>query len=187
MRDLDEMGPVDYIVVEFPGGKLRGEGLTLLMDLVDHGVIRVVDLAFVRKDADGSVVAVAIRDLDGDGQFDLSVFEGASSGILGSDDIENSGRTLQPGSTAVLLVYENLWAAPLAVTLRRAGAQLVATGRIPVQGILAALDELDATESRGAGGSPATEPAAGGSPAAAGGGTGAHPGTADEPAAARRG
>ena len=147
MRDLDEMGPVDYIVVEFPGGKLRGEGLSLLMNLVEHGIIRIIDLAFVRKDYDGSVAAVALRDLDGDGEFDLTVFDGASSGILGADDIDASGRTLQPGSTAVLMVYENLWAAPLAVALRRAGAHLVATGRIPIQGILAALDDLDAAAS----------------------------------------
>ena len=146
MRDLDEMGPVDYLVVEFPGSKLKGHGLGMLMDLVDHGVIRVIDLAFVRKDVTGTVAAVAIRDLDGDGDFDLTVFEGASSGILGRDDIEASGGAIRPGSTAVLLVYENLWAAPLAVALRRAGAQLVATGRIPIQGILAALDAAEAAE-----------------------------------------
>ena len=146
MRDLDEMGPVDYIVVEFPGDKPRGEGLNLLLDLVDQGLIRIIDLAFVRKDHDGSVDAVAIGDLGGDDELDLTVFEGASSGILGTDDVEAAGLTLQPGSTAAVLVYENVWAAPLAVALRRAGAQLVATGRIPIQGILDALDAAEAAE-----------------------------------------
>jgi uncharacterized protein DUF6325 len=146
MRDLDEMGPVDYLVVEFPDGTLNGHGLDLLLGLVDQGTIRIIDLAFVRKDPTGSVAAVDIRDLDAGGEFDLTVFEGASSGILARDDIEASGAMIQPGHIAAVLVYENLWAAPLAVALRRAGGQLVANGRIPIQGILAALDAAEAAE-----------------------------------------
>ena len=142
--DFDEMGPVDYLVVEFPGSRMTGEGLPLLVDLVDRGIIRILDLQFVKKELDGSVVGLAIADLDKDGKLDLAVFEGASSGLLGQDDIDEAGAALEPGSSAGIVVYENRWAAPLARALRRGGAQLVASGRIPVQAILAA---LDATES----------------------------------------
>jgi Family of unknown function (DUF6325) len=142
--DIDEMGPVDYLVVEFPGNKMTGEGLPLLVDLVDRGIIRIIDLVFVQKKLDGSVAGIALADLDKDGKLDLAVFEGASSGLLGPDDLEEAGTALQPGSSAALLVYENLWAAPLAVALRRGGAQLVASGRIPVQALLAALDAAEA-------------------------------------------
>jgi hypothetical protein len=138
--ELDTMGPIDYLVVEFPGNRMTGEGLPLLVDLVDRGIIRILDLVFVRKELDGSVSGLAIADLDHDGVLDLAVFEGASSGLLGADDVEDAGSVLQPGSSAGVLVYENLWAAPFAVALRRGGGQLVASGRIPVQAALAALD-----------------------------------------------
>ncbi|WP_062642952.1 DUF6325 family protein [Streptomyces maremycinicus] len=137
------MGPIDYIVVEFPGSRMTGEGFPLLVDLVDRGVVRILDLLFVRKEADGSVVGLEIADLTGDGVLDLAVFEGASSGLLGQDDIEEAGSALSPGNSAAILVYENLWAAPFATSLRRGGAQLVASGRIPVPAVLAALDETD--------------------------------------------
>ncbi|MER5537589.1 DUF6325 family protein [Streptomyces mirabilis] len=137
------MGPIDYIVVEFPGNRMTGEGLPLLVDLVDRGVIRILDLMFVRKEEDGSVVGMEIADLTGDGALDLAVFEGASSGLLGEDDIEEAGSALEPGNSAGILVYENLWAAPFATALRRGGAQLVASGRIPVPAVLAALDATE--------------------------------------------
>ena len=140
-NELDAMGPIDYLVVEFPGNRMTGEGLPLLVDLVDRGIIRILDLVFIRKELDGSVSGVTIADLDSDGELDLAVFEGASSGLLGSDEIEDAGSVLEPGSSAGILVYENVWAAPFAAALRRGGGQLVASGRIPVQGILAALDE----------------------------------------------
>jgi hypothetical protein len=141
---LEEMGPIDYMVVEFPGSRLTGEGLPLLVDLVDKGIIRILDLVFVKKELDGSVNGIAITDLDGDGKLDLAVFEGASSGLLDDDDIADAGGVLEPGSSAGILVYENVWAAPFASALRRAGAQLVANGRIPVQALLAAVDAAEA-------------------------------------------
>lgn len=141
--EFAEMGPIDYIVVEFPGNRMTGEGFPLLVDLVDRGVIRILDLMFVRKEEDGSVVGMEIADLTGDGALDLAVFEGASSGLLGEDDIEEAGSALEPGNSAGILVYENLWAAPFATALRRGGAQLVASGRIPVPAVLAALDATD--------------------------------------------
>lgn len=142
--DLDEIGPIDYLVVEFPGSRMTGEGLPLLVDLVDRGIIRILDLVFVKKELDGSVIGMAIADLDQDGELDLAVFEGATSGLLGQDDIDEASGVLEPGSSAGILVYENRWAAPFAAALRRGGGQLVASGRIPVQDVLAALDTTEA-------------------------------------------
>jgi hypothetical protein len=141
--ELDTMGPIDYLVLEFPGNRMTGEGLPLLVDLVDRDIIRILDLLFIRKDLDGSVSGMAIADFDSDGKLDLAVFEGASSGLLDTDDVEQAGSVLAPGNSAALLVYENVWAAPLAVALRRSGAQMVAGGRIPVQAVLAALDAAE--------------------------------------------
>lgn len=143
MTDLEEMGPVDYLVVEFPGSKMTGEGLPLLVDLVDQGIIRILDLVFVSKDLDGTVAGIAVADLDGDGELDLAVFEGVSSGLLDEDDVSEAASVLEPGSSAGILVYENTWAAPFAAALRRGGAQLVAGGRIPVPALVAALDALE--------------------------------------------
>lgn len=145
-EDFEDMGPIDYLVIEFPGNRMTGEGFPLLLDLVDRGIVRILDLLFVRKDADGSVVALELRDLDADGDFDLSVFEGSSSGLLGQDDLDEAGMALEPGNSAGILIYENLWAAPLARALRRGGAQLVAGGRIPVQALLASLEAAEAAE-----------------------------------------
>lgn len=144
--DQAEMGPVDYLVVEFPGNRMTGEGFPLLVDLVDRGLIRVLDLVFVRKEADGAVTAMEIADLDGDGQLDLAVFEGASSGLLDEDDLADAGGVLEPGSSAGILVYENVWAAPLAAALRRGGGQLVASGRIPVQALLSSVELADSVQ-----------------------------------------
>jgi Family of unknown function (DUF6325) len=143
---LDELGPIDYLVVEFPGSRMTGKGLPLLVDLVDRGIIRILDLVFAKKELDGSVVGMAIADFDKDGQLDLAVFDGAASGLLGQDDLDEAGAVLEPGSSAGILVYENRWAAPFARELRRGGGQLVASGRIPVQ---AALDAAEAAEARG--------------------------------------
>ncbi|MFE2726503.1 DUF6325 family protein [Kitasatospora sp. NPDC059327] len=144
--ELNETGPIDYIVVEFPGNRMTGEGLPLLVDLVDRGIIRILDLVFVRKEADGSVTGIELADLDGDGQLDLTVFEGVSSGLLDEDDLAQAGAVLEAGSSAGILVYENAWAGPFAAALRRGGARLVADGRIPVQAVLASLEAAEGTD-----------------------------------------
>lgn len=141
-----EVGPIDYLVVEFPGNRMTGEGFPILVDLVDRGLIRILDLMFVRKDEDGTVTGMEIADLTGDGALDLAVFEGASSGLLGQDDLEEAASVLEPGSSAGVLIYENVWAAPFAAALRRGGARLVASGRIPVPDLLAALEATETTE-----------------------------------------
>jgi hypothetical protein len=142
--ESNDLGPIDYLVVEFPQNRMTGEGLPMLVDLVDRGVIRILDLIFVRKDADGTTRGVEISDLDIEDRMGLSVFQGSSSGILGQDEIDDVSAVLEPGSSAGVLVYENTWAAPFAAALRRGGGRLVATGRIPVQEILASLDAAEA-------------------------------------------
>jgi len=147
MSDDIELGPIDYLIVEWPPGKEpNGEGLKHLVDLTDRGLVRVIDLAFVKKEDDGSVIGLAITDIDGDGELDLIEFEGASSGMLDQEDYDEAGAALEPGSSAAILVYENTWAAPFATALRKSGAQLVAAGRIPINDLIQKLDELEAVE-----------------------------------------
>lgn len=136
---LEEMGPIDFMCIEFPHRRAPGAGLQLLLHLVDRGIVRVLDLAVVRKEPDGHVRRVSIAELGPE----FAVFEGASSGLLDESDMQNAGEAIQPDSAACLLVYENRWAAPLASTLRREGAQLIASDRLPVQAILAALDAAE--------------------------------------------
>jgi Family of unknown function (DUF6325) len=137
-----EVGPIDFLVVEWPhGSKPTGEALPLLVDLVDRGVIRILDFGFIRKHEDGSVERIDLRDLGSDPE--VTVFEGASSGLSSEEDYELAASAIEPGCLGALLVYENTWAAPFATAVRRGGAQLVATGRIPTNAIIAALDELD--------------------------------------------
>lgn len=140
MSELDELGPIDYIVVEWPGRQPTGEALPHLVDLVDRGLIRLIDLAFITKDEDGTVTVLDISEL---GET-LAVFEGASSGLLGDDDFSEAGGVLEPGTSAAILVWENRWAAPFASAVRRGGGQLVASGRIPVQDLIGALEAADA-------------------------------------------
>jgi hypothetical protein len=147
MTDSEVLGPISYLVVEFPKVKVTGEGLKELVDLVERGLVRVLDLAFIVKDMDGSVQAVDIRDLDGDGQLDLTVFEGSSSGLLDADDIAEGGEILRPGSAAAILVYENRWATSFVSAIRRNGAQLIAAGFIPQDTVVASLDALERADS----------------------------------------
>ena len=145
MRDeLDTMGPVDYLVVEFPEAQVPSEVLSRLVDLVDLGIVRILDLAFVRKDVDGSMIGLEVADLDGDDELDVRVVEGAASGLVGRDDIDEAGAVIEPGRAAAIVLYENLWALPFASALRRAGAGLVASGRIPVAALLDSLDAVEA-------------------------------------------
>lgn len=137
------MGPVDYLIVEWPGKQPTGEAVPYLLDLVDSGLIRIIDLAFIAKGEDGVVEALEISTLGGAAE-ELQVFEGASSGLLTEEDFAEAANALEPGTSAALLVYENRWAGPFAAAVRRGGGQLVATGRIPTQAILAALDAADA-------------------------------------------
>jgi hypothetical protein len=141
---MEDMGPVDYVLIEFPDGRPNGKAAPLLLDLVDRGVIRILDLMFISKNEDGSTTALEIADIDGDGAPDFMVFEGASSGLLSDEDREEAGNAMEPGTAALLIVFENRWAAPFAKAMREAGGQLVAFGRIPVQALLASLDHAEA-------------------------------------------
>jgi hypothetical protein len=143
-QQLEEMGPIDYMVLEWQGElPAAGEVQPLLLELVDRGVVRILDIAFLTKDEDGSVSALEVGDLKQVAAA-FAEFEGASSGLLGFDDLEEAAAALDPGTSAAVLVWENRWAAPVAAALRRSGGQLVASGRIPVQAVLAALDEVEA-------------------------------------------
>jgi dihydroorotase-like cyclic amidohydrolase len=142
------MGPIDYLVIDWPGRQPTGEAAPFLVDLVDRGLIRILDLAFIAKAEDGSVAGLEISDL-GQQVEELKVFEGASSGLLSEDDTAEAAAALEPGTSAALLVFENAWAAPFASALRRSGAQLVASGRIPVQAVLAALEAAEEAEAAG--------------------------------------
>jgi hypothetical protein len=142
-EDLNEMGPIDYLLVEWPGRQPNGEVAPYLVDLVERGLIRILDLAFIVKDDNGEVAGLEIADLGGE-VTELAVFEGASSGLLSDEDIGEAAGALEPGTSAALLVFENTWAGPFAAAVRRSGGQLVASGRIPVQEVLAALDAAEA-------------------------------------------
>jgi hypothetical protein len=147
--ELEEMGPIDYLLVEWPGRQPKGEAAPILVDLVERGIVRVLDLTFITKAEDGSVDAMEISDL-GEKVEELKMLEGASSGLLSDEDTAEAAEALEPGTSAALLVYENRWAAPFAAAVRRSGGQLVANGRIPVQAILAALDAAEGAEAAAA-------------------------------------
>jgi dihydroorotase-like cyclic amidohydrolase len=142
-EQLEEMGPVDYVVLEWPNQQPTGEAIPLILDLVDKGIIRILDVAVLAKDTDGTVSALELGALDGNGASGFSQFEGAQTGLIGEDDLEEAAGVLEPGTMAAILIWENRWAAPVAVALRRSGGQLVASGRIPIQAILASLDALE--------------------------------------------
>ena len=141
--DADAMGPISYLIVEFPGNKMTGEGFANLIELVDQGLIRILDLVFVTRDSDGSLRALELRDIDHDGTLDLTVFEGVSSGLLDESDLADAANVIEPGSSAGILIFENRWATRFVQALRGAGAQLVAAGYVPQDALLASLDATD--------------------------------------------
>lgn len=141
--EAPEVGPIDYLLIEWKGRQPNGEVAPVVVDLVDRGLIRVLDVVFVTKDEEGNVAALELADLGGE-VAELAVFEGASSGLLGDDDVAQAGDVLEPGTSAALLVFENSWAAPFVAAVRRSGGELVASGRIPAEDILAALDAAEA-------------------------------------------
>jgi hypothetical protein len=140
----DTLGPISYLVVEFPGNKMTGEGLPILVDLVDRGLIRILDLLFVTRDDDGTATVLNLADIDGDGELDLTIFEGVSSGLFDDDDVADAAATIAPGSSAAVLLFEHRWAGPFVDALRRGGAELVAAGFIPQDDMIAALDAAEA-------------------------------------------
>ncbi len=144
MSDDLEVGPVDYMVIEFPGSKLTGEGLPILVDLVDRGVIRILDLVFIDKGPDGDVTVMELSGLDDATSGHLALFQGASSGLLDGSDISEAAKAVEPGNAAGILIYENRWAGPFVAAMRRSGAELVASGRLPATDVIAAVEALGA-------------------------------------------
>jgi hypothetical protein len=149
-RALDELGPVDYLIVEFPAGaqNFTGEGIDELVKLHDAGIVRVMDVLILAKDENGAVEAMELSDLDDLGE--LARIEAQLAETLAEEDVENLAAAMDPGSVAGVLIYENLWAAPFASAIRRAGGQLIANGRIPIQAIIAAVEADVALEAEGA-------------------------------------
>jgi hypothetical protein len=141
----DELGPIDIVVIAYPpDAPMTGEAVPLLLDLVDRGIIRVLDALFVQKDADGSFSGFEAQNLDSKSVGDFAVFEGVSSGLLGEEDAATAAAALEPGTAAVLILYENRWAAPFAAAVRRNGGVLVDYQRIPHEAVIEALDALEA-------------------------------------------
>jgi hypothetical protein len=141
----DELGPIDIVVIEYPAdAPMTGEAVPIFLDLVDRGIIRVLDVLFVKQNEDGTVSGFEAGALDGDTIGDFKVFEGASSGLLSDEDVATVGESLEPGSAGVMIVYENRWAAPFAAAVRRNGGVLVANHRITAQELMDAIDTADA-------------------------------------------
>ncbi len=149
-RSLDELGPIDYLIVEFPAGhqNFTGEGADELLKLHDAGIIRVMDILILVKEEDGSVDAMELSDVAQLGE--LARLEDELVQTLAIDDVANLAAAMDPGSVAGVIVYENLWAAPFGSAMRRAGGQLIANGRIPIQAIIAAIEADEALVAEGA-------------------------------------
>ena len=138
-----QVGPIDYLALVFPGAKLTGDGLTQLVDLVDRGIIRVLDLRVVKRGEDGLITGLTVADLDGDGVLDVAVFQGVESGLLGDDDLQGLADLVSPGDAIGVVVYENTWAAPFVAAMRGEGAEVIADARIPVADVIARLEEIE--------------------------------------------
>ncbi|MCU1372576.1 MAG: hypothetical protein JWO77_3770 [Ilumatobacteraceae bacterium] len=144
MTDEEVHGPIDFVLIEFQGDRLNGEAGAALLDLVDAGTVRIWDLLVVAKDADGSVRGINIEDLDNEHLGSFTAFSGAQSGLLSTDDVDEAGNALEPGTVAALIVYENTWAIPFIRAARSAGGEVVATARIPADTVIEVLDAADA-------------------------------------------
>ena len=146
---LDQLGPVDYLVVEFPAGasNFTGEMAKELVALVDAGTIRVIDVLILTKDENGTVDAMELSDIEELGE--LQAVEAQLAELLAAEDVEHLAAAMDPGSTAGVLIWENLWAAPFAAAARRSGGQLIANGRIPIQAIIASIEADEATATQG--------------------------------------
>ncbi len=142
----DELGPVDWIVVEFPGSRMNGQIVPALLDLVERDLVRVLDLLVLKKDDDGSVEAFELSDLDEGEIGELRTYEPELAMLLSEEDVNSLAAAIEPGSSAGVLVWENTWAAPFISAVRRSGGQLAASGRIPVQTLLAAIEADDQEE-----------------------------------------
>jgi uncharacterized protein DUF6325 len=142
----EELGPIDIVVIAYPAdAPMTGEAVPIMLDLVERGIIRVLDVLFVMQNEDGTFSGFEARDLDAKGVGDFTEFEGATSGLLGEDDVATASEALEPGSAAVMIVYENRWAAPFAAAVRRNGGVVIDNQRIPVQDVIEALDAVEAT------------------------------------------
>ena len=139
-------GPIDFILLEFPGDRPTGPAASALLDLVDAGIVRIYDLVVVRKESDGSFSGLDLNDLDADHLGGFSAFAGARSGLLDDDDLQQAADAIEPGATAALIVYENSWAIPFVAAARGAGAEVVARERIPADVVMDVLDQLDAAD-----------------------------------------
>lgn len=141
--EAEPLGPISFLIVEFPDNRMTGEGFATLVDLVDQGVIRILDLVFVSRSEDGSTSLIALNDIDRDDRFDLAVFEGVSSGLLDHSDVVDAAPAITPGASAAILVFENRWATGFVQALRRGNAHLVAAGYIPQDALVASLDATE--------------------------------------------
>lgn len=144
---VEELGPVDIVVIAYPAdAPMTGEAVPIVLDLVKRGIIRLLDVMFVVKEQDGTFAGFQATDLDSKGVGDFVEFEGASSGLLGDDDVAAAAEGIEPGSAAVMLVYENRWAAPFAAAVRRNGGIVVGFQRVPLQDLLASLEAAEAAD-----------------------------------------
>ena len=137
------VGPIDYLALSFPGARFTGDGLEALLDLVDRGIVQILDLRVVKRELDGTVTAIALTDLDGDGTLDVAAFDGVESGLLDESDLGQVATLIEPGDAVGLLVYENTWARRFVSAMGAAGAEVIASARVPAADIAARLDELE--------------------------------------------
>jgi hypothetical protein len=142
----EELGPIDIVLIAYPAdAPMTGEAVPIVMDLIERGIIRVLDVLFVMQNKDGTFSGFEAKDLEADRIGDLKVFEGASSGLLGEEDVATAAEALEPGSAAVMIVYENRWAAPFTAAVRRNGGVVIDNQRIPAQDVIDALEAVEAT------------------------------------------